>query len=99
MDQLSSSMKNEADKVYPDEVTLNSIIYGLSKSSMKRKARIALKILNRLENSYSEFESDWQAQPSIRSYNMVMSACSTSYNSQDRKEVVNIALNVFHRLV
>ena len=98
MDQFSSRISDENDKVIADEHSLNGIIYALSKSSLRGKARKALKTLERLENSH--IDGNWRAKPSSRSYNMVIAACSNSFKADEKEkaQALTIALDVFSRL-
>jgi len=94
MDQFSS----KSGGVVADERTFNAIIHVLSTSNLKGKARKALKILERLENSH--IDGDWTSSPSARSYNMIINACSNSIKAdeQERKEALDIAFDVFFRM-
>ena len=66
--------------------------------TLSGKARKALKILERLENSH--IDGDWTSSPSARSYNMIIKACSNSIKAdeQERKEALDIAFDVFFRM-
>ncbi len=98
MDRYNSSSESEADTIVADEHTLNGIIYALSVGSGKGKARKALKMLERLENSH--INGSWGVKPSTRSYNMVINACANSFkqNEKERLQAVDIALNVYSKL-
>jgi pentatricopeptide repeat protein len=101
MDRYNSMTRIEADKVRADEHTLNGIIYALSVGygKGKGKARKALKILERLENSH--IHGDWDVKPSTRSYNMVINVCANSFreDEEERSEALSISLNVYAKLV
>ena len=98
MDRYDSSRKLEDDKVIADDHTLNGIIYALSMGNGKGKARRALKMLERLENSH--INGSWDVKPSTRSYNMVINACANSFKQDEKERVqaVDIALKVYSKL-
>ena len=98
MDRYSSGIKVEEDKVRADEHTLNGIIYALSIGNSKGKARKALKILERLENSH--IHGAWDVKASTRSHNMVINACANSFkgDKKERSEAFTIALSVYNKL-
>lgn len=96
MDQYNTNVKEDKDKVIPDHHTLNSVIYSVSKSNIKNKAQKAMKILERLERS----DGDWMSQPSTKSYNLVIAACSHSFKASEKEksQALKIALNVYARI-
>lgn len=99
MDRYDSSRKLEEDKVSADDHTLNGIIYALSMGNGKGKARKALKMLERLENSH--INGSWDVKASTRSYNMVINACANSFkqDEKERAQAVDIALKVYSKLI
>jgi len=100
MDRYNSGMQREEHKVRADYHTLNGIINSLSNGNVKGKSRKALKMLERLEKS--NIDGDWALKPSTRSYNMVINTCAnTSFKAseKERYEAMNIAIDVYSRLV
>ena len=99
MDQYNSRIYEDNDKVIADQHSLNSIIYALSRSNLKGKAKKALKMLERLENSL--VDGDWRyGEPSTKSYNLVIATCSHSFKASERErsQALLIATNVYGRL-
>lgn len=99
MDQFNSRVDEDIDKVIADQHSLDSIIFALSRSSLKGKAKKALKMLERLENSH--VDGDWMyGEPCTKSYNLVISTCSNSFKTseKERAQALSIAMNAYGRL-
>jgi pentatricopeptide repeat protein len=98
MDQFTSRVAEE-DRIIADEHTLNSVIYAISKSSLREKAKKALKMLERLETSH--IHGDWKyGKPSTKSYNLVIATCSHSFkcSEEEKERALAIAFDVYNRL-
>ena len=99
MDQYNSKINEDKDKIIADQHSFNSIIYALSRSNLKEKAKKAFKILERLENSL--IDGDWRyGEASTKSYNLVIATCSHSFKAseKERAQALLIAINVYGRL-
>mmetsp|Transcript_584 Transcript_584/g.1046 ORF Transcript_584/g.1046 Transcript_584/m.1046 type:complete len:810 (-) Transcript_584:3904-6333(-) len=98
MDQFTSRAAEE-DKVIADEHSLNGVIYAISRSTLQGRAKKALKILERLDNSH--INGDWKhGKPSTKSFNLVIATCSHSFkcSDQEKERALTIAFDVFSRL-
>jgi len=99
MDQYNSRVDEDNDRVIADQHSLDSIIFALSRSNLKGKAKKALKMLERLENSH--VDGDWMyGEPCTKSYNLVISTCSNSFKASEKEkaQALSIAMNAYGRL-